>query len=305
MSSVDDGAKWNTTNAVPDVSGLSSRRVVTSELICMSGGKDAIGRSTSGGDFWLQPLSGVTQLGIESVSCMDAPSCLAVGKSVALRSDDDGRTWKYAQSPASAPGTGPAATTCFTSRTCVGVGSGTVYTTLNGAERWYVGSIPGGPMLAAVSCPTTTLCYAAAGTGEVDRGTRPKGTADWSWDPESTDIPLGTKLGTIACASPTTCVAMGANGVVARTTDSGENWSVTVTNISDNWVTVTCASQSVCVAGGSVLVSGLLGTSDNGGVTWARDTTSTKTIVAAITCPTATLCITGGTTVLVGRPPTS
>lgn len=301
MSSANDGATWNTTNAVPDVSTLSCKSGGTSELTCMSGGKDAIGKSTTSGDFWLQPLSGIAQLGLQAVSSADAPTCIAIGKSLALRSEDYGRTWKLATSPASAPGTGPAATACFTSLSCVGVGSGTVYTTLNGAKKWWLGSIPGGPMLTALSCPTTALCYAAAGNGEVDRGTRPEGTADWSWEPQSIDIPAGSLLGAITCPSPTTCVAMGANGVVARTTDSGDNWSTAVTNISDHWLTVSCATISVCVAGGSAL----LGTSDDGGVTWTRDTTSTLSTVAAITCPTTTLCITGGDTILEGRPPTS
>lgn len=301
MSSVDDGARWTTTNAVPDVSTLSCKKDESSQLICMSGGKEAIGKSTSGGNFWLQPLSGVAQLGLQAVSCTDAPNCIAIGKSISLRSDDYGRMWKLEKSPATAPGTGPAATTCFTDRSCVGVGSGTVFTTLNGAKKWWLGSIPGGPMLTSLSCPTTNLCYAAAGDGEVDRGTRPEGTADWSWDPQNTDIPVGSKLGTISCASPTTCVAMGAGGVVARTTDSGDNWSVSVTDISDNWVTVSCINLSVCVAGGSALI----GTSDNGGLTWTRDTTSTKTTVAAITCPTTSFCIAGGTTVLEGRAPSS
>jgi photosystem II stability/assembly factor-like uncharacterized protein len=301
MSSANEGATWATTNAVPDVATLSCKGGGTSELICLSGGKDAIGKSTSGGNFWLQPISGVSQLEIQAVSCADEPSCIAMGKSLALRSDDYGRIWKLAKSPASAPGTGPSASSCFTSLSCVAVGSGTVFTTLNGAKKWYLGSIPGGPMLAALSCPTTTLCYAAAGNGEVDRGTRPAGTADWSWDPQSIDIPAGSKIGTIACTSPTTCLAMGANGVVARTTDSGDNWSVAVTDISDNWTTVSCVNMSVCVAGGAAL----LGTSDNGGVTWTRDTTATKTTVATITCPTTTLCIAGGTTVLEGRPPSS
>jgi photosystem II stability/assembly factor-like uncharacterized protein len=265
----------------------------------MSGGKDAIGKSITGGNFWLQPLSGIAQLDLQTVSCPEAPACIAVGKSLALRSANYGKTWQLATSPASGPGTGPAATTCFTNLSCVGVGSGTVFTTLDGATTWWLGSIPGGPMLTALSCPTATLCYAAAGNGEVDRGTRPAGSVDWTWDPQSTDIPVGKILEAITCPSTTTCIAMGSGGVVVRTTDSGANWSLASTGVSDHWLTVSCATQAMCVAGGYALI----GTSDDGGQTWTRDTDSTLTKVAAITCPTADLCITGGDTVLEGRPP--
>ncbi len=300
MTSANSGASWTTANAVPDVSNLSCQITGTAAPICMSGGKDAIGKSITGGSFWLQPLSGVAQLDLQTVSCPEAPDCIAVGKSLALRSENYGTTWQLASSPATGPGTGPAATTCFTTLSCVGVGSGTVFTTVDGATRWWLGSIPGGPMLTSLSCPTTTLCYAAAGNGEVDRGTRPAaGSVDWTWDPQSTDTPVGSLLEAITCPSTTTCIAMGSAGVVARTTDSGANWSVTITGISDHWLTVSCATEAVCVAGGFAL----LGTSDDGGQTWTRDKDSTLTKVAAITCPTPTLCITGGDTVLEGRPP--
>lgn len=306
--STDGGVLWNTLNFVPDMSALTCLPATNTGRTCLSGAMDDIGKSTDAGMFWHLPIEHSTSLDLKAVSCAGAPKCLAIGKPV-LKSPDSGDTWSFT-TPVGAGPPGPEGATCVTGTFCVAVGAGgSVFTTLDGANSWSLSTAPGGPILSAVSCPDTKLCFAAANNGAVYRGVRTIDPTDptkvaWSFHGEVTGV--DSPLKAIDCPTSTVCVMVGDSGVTLHTTDSGATWSKVVTGGGQGvWASVHCPSSTFCVTagvgGGDDTGHMTVGITDDTGQTWTRQVLGEGTL-HAVYCTSPTQCLAGGSTVLVGHP---
>jgi WD40-like Beta Propeller Repeat len=167
---------------------------------------------------------------------------------------------------------------------CVLVAGGAIFTSTDpAADSWTMtpsGSTSG---LLAVDCPTTSLCVATTGQGQVDVSTDPAGgAASWSLeDVDGTEAMYG-----ISCPSTSECVAadIGGNLVTSTNPTGGPGaWSVRKTTTGLHYVS--CPSASLCVGTDGYGVAA----SDNpisGGWTLTK-----LTGVMDLTCPSVSLCV--------------
>jgi photosystem II stability/assembly factor-like uncharacterized protein len=267
-----------------------------------------IGRSTSGGDLWTLPISDVSGLGIDTVSCAGFPGCLALGKDKTLASADAGITWASRQ-PAGSIAAGPAAETCVSADQCMGVGGGAIYTTFDGARSgWSIGSIPTAPgeMLKGIACPTPNRCVVASSDG-IYRGdlSTTGGEVVWSWT--ASDADPSDPINGIACASTSSCTAVGFNGQVFTTNDPQLlEWSRQRIGSGPPanrppLLTVACPAEGVCVAGGD---GGYIATTTSNWANWSLDQVGSgngpQPKIASFGCESPTRCIAVGDTVFAG-----
>jgi photosystem II stability/assembly factor-like uncharacterized protein len=270
IESANSGINWTPVNSVPTLTQLDCPATAPAGT-CMGGGSSAIGKTTSGGDFWTTPFPGITSFDDAIASCADYPRCLFVGKAKVLATPDAGTTFNF-RFAAGDVTAGPAAGYCDPSSPgrCYGVGSGVVFTTFDGAQSpWQAGPIPTQPMetLTGMACPTPTLCV-VSGSESIYRGTLSvqDGRALWSWVATDADAIDGFKG--ISCSSATSCTAVGGGqpgsgpanpgtAQVATTTDPSllhwDSQELVNTIQADSVIqleAVSCAPGGVCVAGG-------------------------------------------------------
>ncbi len=311
MNSVNGGVDWLTVNYVPGMSAIDCQTSFLAGSVCVSGGMSDIGTSATDGAFWHAPIEGVAALNVFSVSCAALPSCVALTGTNVLRSVDGGDRWLAGPAPWSVTAGAPTGGTCVGALFCVAVGGSSVFTSLTGTLTWSLSTVPGGPMLGAVSCPTTALCFALDKTnGIVYRGARTVGglgQPEWSWRATDLNLDPSTAANAIACPTATTCEIVGTAGTTLRSDDGGITWSQVTTDTADAWGALSCPSATLCVAGGGVSTGPdtgkvLLGVSDDGGATWTRQVLGVGKAIATIDCPSTTLCVAAGDTVYTGHP---
>lgn len=155
--------------------------------------------------------------------------------------------------------------------------------------------------ITGVSCPSTTLCVAVDANGQVVHSTTPyAGTSHWT---KPIRIDTATYPGegyagfaAIDCPTTTLCVAVdnSANGQVAWTTDprgGTSAWQIATVAQDVTLNSVSCASATLCVLGGS---KNYYSTTPTGGASaWKASgtLTSSPATTASLTCPTAKLCL--------------
>ena len=187
--------------------------------------------------------------------------------------------------------------------------------TLSIAESSPSGAVPSPPMWTlseslpptatpnAISCPSTTTCFATvSGTiggilKTTDDGSR------WTYEVD----PVGTtQLVTIACPSITTCFAGGGSlingGQIIETTDGGAHWSMLALPYSaaeaENFdiydiAGIACPDDNTCYAtvglgNGSVLIT------TDGGATWTPEVLQGTWYISGISCPDDLTCYIAG-----------
>jgi hypothetical protein len=152
-------------------------------------------------NFYRTDLSGTAY--VTGVSCTTTTSCMVVGNSVAF-STTNGSTW-FNDSSALDADTGSALSS-IAGVSCVGAGDCTVVgdpasgmygqsvaATNNGGTTWQIEALASPPDLYAVSCASTTTCWAASGTSIV--ATTNGGVASPQLNSLSpTSGPAGTKV---------------------------------------------------------------------------------------------------------------
>jgi RHS repeat-associated protein len=112
-----------------------------------------------------------------------------------------------------------------------------------------------GISITAISCPSTTSCFAV---GDVDQGGAFTSMSGTSWSNPSV-ISSTEALTSLSCPSTTTCFAMGTsstgNPIIEEGTNSGSSWAWT--QIADPSAmnaenAISCYSATSCVLGGSI-----------------------------------------------------
>jgi hypothetical protein len=301
--SADTGFGWEQVNEVDKFDGVDCRAVDGSG-ICVAGGMDDIGRSTTAGDLWTTPLSGVTGLGIKGVSCAGLPECLALGKDRVLGTPDAGITWE-SRIAAGTVTAGPEAFSCFDADECVGVGGGAIFTTFDAATSgWFVGSIPTAPgeALKGVACPAPTLCVVASAAG-IYRGELSVGGDAVRWRWTASDADPDDPLAAVACASTTSCTVVGDKGQVFTSADASLlTWNFRRIGTGPTATrpplgAVSCPAEGVCVAGG---FGGYFASTTSNWENWSLDQVdgSPRPKLAAFACQSPTRCVAVGDTVL-------
>ena len=184
-------------------------------------------------------------------------------------------TWNFAGSSC-APGT----TTCWlTGGTFSSIAR--VFKSTDGGATWTSQSaavpvVQGG--LPAVSCPTSTVCFAGGGMNDPTAGKTHPGmvaTTDGGATWVSETVPVISPTNRVAvrglsCASTTRCVGVTDYGGIIVTTD-GVNWGTQTSGTTENLYSVSCLDTTHCFAVGGA--GTILATTD--GSTWNPQTSGT------------------------------
>jgi photosystem II stability/assembly factor-like uncharacterized protein len=242
----------------------------------------------------------------QSVSCPTDDRCVAVGEvdeegAMIATTSDGGSTWVPETVPAGAPNL--TSVSCGSATRCVAVGSEdipgeattvAILSTRNGGKSWSERVPSKGVTLASVSCSSGSDCI-AVGSRVVGSSTSGAilSTTDGgrSWKDESTAA-LPELIG-VSCPTTSHCVGIGQDSAVV-TVDGGGKWAVeSVPNTGAGIDSVSCGSDTTCVA-----VSSAFGTSNpvivsrDGGVSWS-EAASIDTALS-VDCLSASDCIAVG-----------
>jgi hypothetical protein len=182
----------------------------------------------------------------------------------------------------------------------------------SGFAAWRETSRPVPSGLAAMSCPSASLCVAGDDDGNILTSTDPLGGSDaWSRTGADQVQGIGQDIVGVSCASVSLCVVVDGEGNIVASTDptGGQSaWSKTHFSSPPNvgFDGVSCPSVSLCVAAtdaGKVLTS----TDPTGGArSWSSARVGSGGDVWAVSCPSVSLCVagTGAGDVLTSTDPT-
>jgi len=157
-----------------------------------------------------------------------------------------------------------------------------------GGDVWHwQNPAPDAESLFALSCPTTSACFAAGADGIV-RATTNAGAA---WSQQDT---VGGEIFGMSCTDASHCVGVGVStgsipgsGFVIATSDAGTSWTQLTLANTQTLFGVSCPTTTNCIAvgaAGEILV-------DSSG-TWSTHTPPTTSTLSSVTCPSATECFT-------------
>ncbi|HEX6518949.1 MAG TPA: hypothetical protein VF070_02895 [Streptosporangiaceae bacterium] len=270
-------------------------------------------------DWTIQNSPDVTIPGgqIDSMSCVSATSCMAVGSFLNRNGITDtlaeawnGTSWRKQTTPNPAADTVPAAAPALTGVSCPVAGFceavGAYTNGLTGAilaqswngTAWTSQSVPSpsgstSVVLRTVSCTSPTFCE-AVGFSDSNSGTTPlaetwNGTA---WSVQSVPVPAGeiiAILGGVSCVSATFCEAIGGSPTFAEMWD-GTSW--TPQAMPGGGGSVSCVSASFCVAVGG---GGATGSAIWNGSSWTAQPIpapagATSASIRAVSCSSAQAC---------------
>jgi hypothetical protein len=153
-----------------------------------------------------------------------------------------------------------------------------------GPSAWSVDAVDGRNTVSAVSCPSTSECFAVDDAGNVISSQNPTGGATaWTVQPHLLSQPVHQ----LSCPSASLCVGVGfGSGLLVSTNPAAGPW--TTTNSSFAARDVSCPSTSLCVAVGQ---SGVSVSTDPSSGEW----TSYPLIATpqSVSCPTTSFCAIG------------
>jgi hypothetical protein len=170
-----------------------------------------------------------------------------------------------------------------------------------GASEWLRRYIDPKTAITGISCPSATLCVAVDAAGRVLHSTTPLGgVAGWT-KPVSVDNATLTGGGaagfsSIDCPTTTFCMAVdnAANGQVAYTTNPtgpASAWSLTTVGAGVLLDSVSCATSTLCVIGGT---NAYYSTDPTGAATGWKATAALSpgnSVIASLDCNTVKLCV--------------
>ena len=278
----------------PGVAGASD--LVCKTLRCVAvGGSAMYMDSLNGGVDWLTVNYVPDMSAIDCQQSILAADCVSGGMSDIGTSATSGEFWH-------APIEGVAAlnvfsVSCAALPSCLALTGTSVYRSLDGGDRWFVGPAPWSVTAGAPTggtCVGALFCVAVGGASVYTTLT---GSLTWSLS----TVPGGPMLGAVSCPTTTLCFAIDkTNGAVyrgARTVGGlGQpEWSWRVTDLGlDPSV---AANAIACPTATTCEIVGTAGTtlrSVDGGLTWSQVTTDTADAWGAVSCPSTTLCVAGG-----------
>ncbi len=265
--------------------------------------------SVDGGQTWEARQLPVAVPELNAVSCFGS-TCLAVGETQAVYTDDWGVTWSVESVVPSFVTLDGAS--CFSESSCVVVGSvanpygeagAYIGLTSDGGGSWQnvTPTDPPHGALGSVSC-VSSLCE-AVGSGAV--GSTDGGT---TWENQTFNGGLlGGGLHSVSCGSSTTCIAaaynndpnMGTGATVFSFDQGASYWNPQTTPANSAGAEqVGCATSLWCVAVGppdSATGLAYFMLTTDGGASWSNVAAPTgMTWLTDISCPISTYCVTIG-----------
>lgn len=254
----------------------------TSATACMAVDNDSAIQLTNSG--WAAPTEiapGPNANGLQSVSCVGADFCAAIGYNAQVEPDATyvavlkAGTWTSTDVSSFAAGGG--SISCASATSCWGIdydanlyqydgSSWTESTTLSNADEGMLG----------ISCPTLSFCMAVGATGQF---TTYNG-ATWTALTSVTSHPVFLS---VSCTSSTFCIALDASGNAYEYTGSGWGSATAVTTNQLNGVT--CSTTTSCLAVDNV--------GDGfwfNGVSWSPTTIASGADLLAVSCSSPIAC---------------
>jgi hypothetical protein len=165
----------------------------------------------------------------------------------------------------------------------------------SGFAAWRETTQPTPNWIAAISCPSVSLCVAGDGAGNVLSSTNPTGgSTAWS----SAAVAPSQGIRGLSCPTVSLCVAVGWAGDVLSSTDptaGASAWTDTTPAPGSYLSAVSCPSVSLCVAGGFRGDGGpaILTSSDptGGASSWSSVPVPSGKGITAVSCPSVSLCV--------------
>jgi hypothetical protein len=145
----------------------------------------------------------------------------------------------------------------------------------------------------AVSCPSVSLCVGVDAAGNVDSSTDPLGgRAAWSVSPVARGLPGADSIDAVSCPTVGFCAAVSGLIVLTSTDPAGGVSAWPAATVDDTRLTsISCPSESLCVAGdiaGDLLVS----TDPTGGAgAWTKVAVDSGPIITGVSCASTSLCV--------------
>jgi hypothetical protein len=154
-----------------------------------------------------------------------------------------------------------------------------------------------GASLTGISCPTARFCLAVDNHGDVIFSKDPSGGAKkWSKpvQVDTTAAPGGGPAGFagVSCPSAKLCVAVDNAGQVATSTTPTAGvaaWTLAALADTPALTSVSCASTTLCVLGGSTRYESVTPTAGAGA--WVARGAIVGGVLESLTCPSITLCV--------------
>lgn len=215
--------------------------------------------------------------------------CFAVGAGGALLRSTDGSTWISLDNPALDNGTALHAVSCPTSTTCFAVGDNGYIIATEDASD----PVPAWSLRSAtfgLSLNAISCLDAADCTAVGTQGTILRTTDGYWWQP--VDSGTTTTLNGLACLDASRCIAAGNGGLILTNQQNG-TWSAQSSPVGSDLLAVSCAIATACSivgAGGAILHSA-------DGLTWSAVTNPAATAGAtlrAISCAAPAACTAAG-----------
>jgi len=180
--------------------------------------------------------------------------------------------------------------------------------TLAGCLGWVTqASSSDGSALTAISCPTSSSCFAVGRDESSNALVRQSIDGGNTWKTDALSG-AGFTLTGVSCADARHCVAVGQSSQAVVTTDGGSQWTTYDNVAGSDLLSVACPEANSCWATaetGSGAVGPLLHSAD-GGATWTAqqwappeslDGQLSHAVLQAISCPSTETCIALGTAV--------
>jgi photosystem II stability/assembly factor-like uncharacterized protein len=318
-TTVDGGKNWQVHRIGSKYDSLTLS--CPSETTCYATGQDDSGQASSqgvafstsdGGATWnplmLPPGTGI----LSGLSCPMATTCYTTTQKISgnqlvgavLVTSDSGTTWATQRVTAGIASIG--AVDCVSSTTCYALSEGTngehLVMTRDAGTSWIVRALHSGYDLNAISCPSVSTCFVAAGGPAFDTAAISSTNGGIKWSTQT--VPTGTgELVDISCPSTSVCFASGDNldsvGDLIATTDGGSTWNTqTLPSGSQTLWAIDCPSVTTCYAAGEAVIQGARTdaafTTTNGGASWNEQSLPGGVDVRALSCPSRTVCYGGG-----------
>ena len=144
-----------------------------------------------------------------------------------------------------------------------------------------------------ISCPSISLCVTADYRGNIATSTDPTAAGTWSLtNIEGLGLTmLGSSDGGVSCISTSLCVVVARGEIVASTTPTSGTAAWTIALPGYNPDTVSCASSTLCIAGGRD--GRMLTASDPTGGTaaWTATQVDGKNTIEGVSCSSPALCV--------------
>jgi hypothetical protein len=253
-----DAAAWMVTPIDKAENGLTSVSCASTSLcvaVDLSGNVITSSDPTGGSVAW--SVTSVAGLAFADISCPTVDFCAAVdvdGHVFISRNPMGGRkAWSLIDLSRGIPyGVPTQGISCPSAGFCVIGGSGSVFTSTSpsaGAAAWKETVLGDLTFFPQVFCLSTSLCFAFDDSGRFFRSTNPAAKSP-TWLRTTT---VNAAVNAVTCQTAEFCVAVTYDGVITSRNAAGtaEVWTAPENIGGDVWLSISCPSPDICIAGGS------------------------------------------------------